>query len=107
VGIRIEGDSIVTRGFAGDIARWSLPTPAAVIEACGLSVKLRPPRTSLALSFPGEETNLKLVVRRESLRVLAGVELTRILGGDAILLFESDLKHCTQAASPAEGTTGS
>jgi WD40 repeat protein len=35
VGIRIEGDTLVTRGFAGDVARWSLPTPAAVIEACG------------------------------------------------------------------------
>jgi WD40 repeat protein len=35
VGIRIEGDTIVTRGFAGDVARWSLPAPAAVIDACG------------------------------------------------------------------------
>jgi WD40 repeat protein/serine/threonine protein kinase len=38
VGIRIEGDSIVTRGFAGDVARWSLPAPAAVIEACGPAI---------------------------------------------------------------------
>jgi WD40 repeat protein len=34
VGIRIEGDDIVTRGFAGDVSRWTLPKPAAVITAC-------------------------------------------------------------------------
>jgi WD40 repeat protein len=35
VGIRVEGDDIITRGFSGDIARWTLPKPEAVIEACG------------------------------------------------------------------------
>jgi WD40 repeat protein len=33
VGIHFEGDSIVTRGFAGDVSRWRLPLPAQVIEA--------------------------------------------------------------------------
>jgi WD40 repeat protein len=32
VGIHFEGDSIVTRGFAGDVSRWTLPPPAQVIE---------------------------------------------------------------------------
>ena len=35
VGIRVEGDDIVTRGFSGDISRWTLPKPEQVIEACG------------------------------------------------------------------------
>ncbi len=34
IGIHIEGTDIVTRGFLGDIARWSLPKPEQVIEAC-------------------------------------------------------------------------
>jgi WD40 repeat protein/serine/threonine protein kinase len=36
IGIRVDGDDIVTRGFSGDISRWSLPPPAAVMEACGV-----------------------------------------------------------------------
>jgi WD40 repeat protein len=35
IGIRFEGDDIVTRGFAGDLSRWTLPKPERVIEACG------------------------------------------------------------------------
>ena len=34
VGIHFEGNDIVTRGFGGDVARWSLPTPERVIGAC-------------------------------------------------------------------------
>jgi WD40 repeat protein/serine/threonine protein kinase len=34
IGIRIEGDDIVTRGFTGEVSRWTLPKPAAVIAAC-------------------------------------------------------------------------
>jgi len=34
IGIRIEGDDIVTRGLSGDISRWSLPRPEQVIEEC-------------------------------------------------------------------------
>jgi eukaryotic-like serine/threonine-protein kinase len=34
IGIRIEGDDIVTRGLSGDISRWSLPKPEQVIEKC-------------------------------------------------------------------------
>jgi len=34
VGIRVEGDDIVTRRFSGDISRWTLPKPKQVIEAC-------------------------------------------------------------------------
>ena len=35
IGIRIDGNDIVTRGFLGDITRWTLPQPERVIEACG------------------------------------------------------------------------
>lgn len=34
VGIRVDGDNIVTRGFSGDISRWTLPKPERVFEAC-------------------------------------------------------------------------
>jgi WD40 repeat protein len=34
VGIHFEGDDIVTRGFAGDVARWTLPKPQSVIGMC-------------------------------------------------------------------------
>jgi WD40 repeat protein/serine/threonine protein kinase len=34
VGIRVEGQDIVTRGFSGDISRWTLPQSEQVIEAC-------------------------------------------------------------------------
>jgi WD40 repeat protein len=36
IGIHVEGADIVTRGFAGEISRWTLPTPATVIAACNL-----------------------------------------------------------------------
>ncbi|HEU4728255.1 MAG TPA: protein kinase [Kofleriaceae bacterium] len=35
IGIHVEGDDIVTRGFAGELSRWKLPKPGDVIEACG------------------------------------------------------------------------
>jgi WD40 repeat protein/serine/threonine protein kinase len=35
IGVHMEGDDIVTRGFAGDLSRWRLPRPEQVIEACG------------------------------------------------------------------------
>jgi WD40 repeat protein len=34
IGVHLEGVDIVTRGFAGEIARWKLPPSRAVIEAC-------------------------------------------------------------------------
>jgi WD40 repeat protein len=34
VGIRLDGDDVVTRGYGGDVARWTLPRPERVIEAC-------------------------------------------------------------------------
>jgi WD40 repeat protein/serine/threonine protein kinase len=34
IGVHYEGDELVTRGFAGDVARWVLPSPGRVIEAC-------------------------------------------------------------------------
>jgi WD40 repeat protein len=34
VGIRVDGDDLVTRGYEGDIARWTLPDPERVIGAC-------------------------------------------------------------------------
>jgi WD40 repeat protein len=47
IGVHVEGADIVTRGFSGDIARWSLPKPAQVIE--------RALTTSGALSWGHEE----------------------------------------------------
>jgi WD40 repeat protein len=37
IGVHYDGNDIVTRGFAGDIARWTLPSPNTVIEACHAS----------------------------------------------------------------------
>jgi WD40 repeat protein/serine/threonine protein kinase len=34
VGVHFEGGDIVTRGFGGDVSRWTLPRPELVIEAC-------------------------------------------------------------------------
>jgi WD40 repeat protein/serine/threonine protein kinase len=34
VGVHYEGSDLITRGFAGDIARWTLPPPGSIIEAC-------------------------------------------------------------------------
>jgi WD40 repeat protein len=33
VGIHLEGDEIVTRGFAGDVVRWGIPRSESVIDA--------------------------------------------------------------------------
>jgi WD40 repeat protein len=37
VGVHYEGDDLVTRGFAGDVTRWALPSPAKIISACHAS----------------------------------------------------------------------
>ena len=37
LGIHFEGEDLITRGFIGDVARWSLPAPESVIEACIVS----------------------------------------------------------------------
>jgi WD40 repeat protein/serine/threonine protein kinase len=37
VGVHYEGNDIVTRAFAGDVARWTLPQSDKVIEACHTS----------------------------------------------------------------------
>jgi len=34
VGVRVDGDDIVTRGFSGDLSRWTLPSPVSVIKTC-------------------------------------------------------------------------
>lgn len=34
VGVRVEGNEVITRGFSGDISRWVLPSPERVFEAC-------------------------------------------------------------------------
>lgn len=34
VGVRVEGADIVTRGFSGDVSRWTLPDPEQVLVAC-------------------------------------------------------------------------
>jgi WD40 repeat protein/serine/threonine protein kinase len=38
VGVHYEGNEVVTRGLAGDIARWALPSPDSVIDACRTSL---------------------------------------------------------------------
>jgi WD40 repeat protein len=35
IGVRVDGGDIVTRGFSGDVSRWTLPGSERVIEACG------------------------------------------------------------------------
>jgi WD40 repeat protein/serine/threonine protein kinase len=37
VGLHYEGDDLVTRGFAGDVAGWSLPPSGKAIDACRAS----------------------------------------------------------------------
>jgi WD40 repeat protein/serine/threonine protein kinase len=37
IGVHYEGSDIVTRGFAGDISRWTLPQADRIIEACHAS----------------------------------------------------------------------
>jgi WD40 repeat protein/serine/threonine protein kinase len=34
VGVHVEGHDLVTRGFSGDLSRWTLPRSEQVIEAC-------------------------------------------------------------------------
>jgi hypothetical protein len=34
IGVHYEGNELVTRGRAGDVARWAFPPPDSVIEAC-------------------------------------------------------------------------
>ena len=34
VGLHFEGEDIVTRGSAGDVARWTLPNPERTLWAC-------------------------------------------------------------------------
>lgn len=36
IGVHIEDGAIVTRGFAGELSRWTLPKSEQVIEACGV-----------------------------------------------------------------------
>jgi WD40 repeat protein/serine/threonine protein kinase len=36
-GVHYEGSEIVTRGFAGDFSRWTLPQPDKIIETCHAS----------------------------------------------------------------------
>ena len=37
IGVHSEGSDIVTRGFAGDVSRWTLPPSDSIIEACHAS----------------------------------------------------------------------
>jgi WD40 repeat protein len=34
IGVHLEGGDIVTRGFTGELSRWTLPDPAQVISTC-------------------------------------------------------------------------
>jgi WD40 repeat protein/serine/threonine protein kinase len=35
IGVHVEGGDIVTRGIAGELSRWGLPSPGQVIGSCG------------------------------------------------------------------------
>jgi WD40 repeat protein len=35
IGVHVEGGDIVTRGFSGELSRWTLPRSEQVIRACG------------------------------------------------------------------------
>ncbi len=37
IGVHFEGNDLITRGFAGEVARWALPSPDKVIGACQAS----------------------------------------------------------------------
>jgi hypothetical protein len=81
-----------TRGFAVDVSRWRLPTPERVVEACTGGV-----HSFASLRYRGSMKKSKipkLVVRRETLRALARVELTHAVGGDAAQLFETGATTC-------------
>ena len=47
VGLHYEGSDLVTRGFAGDVSRWTLPLAAKVIETCHAN--------ACASATPGEQ----------------------------------------------------
>jgi WD40 repeat protein/serine/threonine protein kinase len=34
IGVHVESGDLVTRGFTGELARWTLPSPGQVIQAC-------------------------------------------------------------------------
>jgi serine/threonine protein kinase/WD40 repeat protein len=51
IGIHMEGDDIVTRGFAGEVSRWRLPQPERVVQAAV--------RETAALSSHDEESTAK------------------------------------------------
>jgi len=42
----------------------------------------------------------KLTLRRETLRALAGLDLTRVVGGDAALPADTGAAMCTNQAAP-------
>jgi WD40 repeat protein len=114
VGVHYEGTDIVTRGFAGDVSRWTLPQPDRIIEACHAS-------TCASATMAGKiaiqvcaryhatmkKSTPKLGIRRETLRVLAELELVRVAGGNPdAQLFDSEgpATGCplVQAALPAK-----
>ena len=38
-GVHIDGEDIVTRGFAGEVSRWRLPNSEQVLDACSRHVR--------------------------------------------------------------------
>jgi WD40 repeat protein/serine/threonine protein kinase len=42
IGVHYEGGDIVTRGFAGDVSRWTVPQSDSIIEACRASACTSP-----------------------------------------------------------------
>jgi WD40 repeat protein len=49
VGVHFEGNDIVTRGFTGEVSRWTLPKPRVVLEC---------DRTSEAMTVDGERCGI-------------------------------------------------
>jgi WD40 repeat protein len=45
VGVHYEGNDIVTRGFAGDMSRWTLPPAGRILEMCHASACAPPTST--------------------------------------------------------------
>jgi WD40 repeat protein len=39
IGIHVDGEDIVTRGFAGEVSRWRLPNSEQVLDACSRHVR--------------------------------------------------------------------
>lgn len=99
VGVHLEGDALVTRGFGGGGSAVDLPEP-------GTSHRGSAPRSLIAtgdvrvIVIWMKKTPIKLKLRRETLRALASQDLLRAVGGDQAALADTGAKMCTDQAVP-------